>query len=366
MNDLSLQLTLSINMMTNEKILLANILIVDDQIANVKLLEKIFKQAGYKNIYSTLDSREAIPLYQAHNIDILLLDIRMPHLDGFDVMIQLQSIVKNDYLPILILTAELTSESRDKSLSNGAKDFLTKPFDRVEVLHRSRNIIEVRLLHKKIILQNSLLEEKVEQRTKELENSRLEVIRRLGIAAEYKDNETGNHVARMSRYSYQLAKKIGLNEDYATMILNAAPMHDIGKIGIPDSVLLKQGRLNPDEWEIMKTHVEIGVEILSDGTTPLLEMARRIAASHHEKWDGTGYPLGIKGEDIAIEGRICAIADVFDALTSTRPYKEAWSVEKAMAFIRSESAVSFDPILVKAFDSILFDILKIKTEYLDS
>lgn len=352
--------------MRDDKILTANILIVDDQIANVKLLEKIFKQAGYSNVLSTTDSREVVYLYQKHEVDVLLLDIRMPHMDGFEVMEKLQLITKNDYLPILILTAEFTSETRDRALSNGAKDFLIKPFDRVEVIQRTRNIIEVRLLHKQVILQNVQLEETVKKRTRELEDSRLEVIRRLGVAAEYKDNETGNHVTRMSRSSYLLAKEIGLSEDYATMILNAAPMHDIGKIGIPDSVLLKPSRLDADEWEVMKTHVEIGVEILSDGTTPLLEMARRIAASHHERWDGAGYPLGLKGEDIVIEGRICAIADVFDALVSKRPYKEAWPVEKAMAFMRSESGTGFDPILIKAFDKILFEILKVRAKYLDS
>jgi putative two-component system response regulator len=353
-------------MIIDKKILSANVLIVDDHIANLKLLEKTFKQAGYEHVITTTDPREVITLYQEHDVDVLLLDIRMPHMDGFEVMKELKLVAKGDYLPILILTAELTSETRDKSLSNGAKDFLTKPFDRVEVLHRTRNIIEVRLLHKQVVKQNRQLEYEVARRTKELEDSRLEIIRRLGVAAEYKDNETGNHVTRMSRSSYLLAKQIGLSEDYSTMILNAAPMHDIGKIGIPDCILLKPGKLDADEWKIMQTHVEIGVEILSDATTPLLEMARRIAASHHEKWNGTGYPLGLEGEDISIEGRICAVTDVFDALTSDRPYKKAWSVEDAMSLIREESGISFDPILVKAFDSILFDVLNIRAQYADS
>ena len=344
----------------------ANILIVDDQAINVKLLEKILKQAGYTNLFSTMDSRQAVPLFIEHDIDILLLDIRMPHMDGFEVMAELSSSISSDYLPILVLTAELTSEVRAKSLENGAKDFLTKPFDQLEVLQRIHNILEVRLLYKKVRLQNETLEDEVKKRTIELENSRYEVIERLGQAAEFKDNETGNHILRMSKYSRLLAKARGLSEDEVDLIFLAAPMHDIGKIGIPDNVLLKPGKLDADEWAIMQTHVALGAELLSGSDEiPLMKIAQNIALTHHEKWDGSGYPNGLSGEDIPIEGRICALCDVFDALTSERPYKKAWSVEDTMNLIREESGRHFDPALVPLFESILDQVLGYRDQHLD-
>ncbi|MEY8240982.1 MAG: response regulator [Cycloclasticus sp.] len=349
-----------------QEILQANILIVDDQPVNVRLLEKILKQAGYQNLYSTMDSREALPMFQQHDIDVLLLDIRMPHLDGFQVMSLLQQHVTEDYLPILVLTAELTPETRSQALSGGAKDFLAKPFDRLEALQRIHNILEVRLLHKKIKQQNILLEEKVKQRTQQLEESRHDVIQRLGLAAEYKDNETGNHVLRMSKFSQLLARAAGLSEEQAELILNAAPMHDVGKIGIPDRVLLKPGKLDADEWIIMQSHVNIGAEILSGGGSELMKMAQSIALTHHEKWDGSGYPAGLLAEDIPIEGRICALCDVFDALTSERPYKEAWPIEKAMAFIHEEKGKHFEPRLVDAFDSVLDEVLLFREQHIDT
>jgi putative two-component system response regulator len=344
----------------------ANILIVDDHLANIALLSKILKQAGYQHIFTTTDSRQVLALYQEHNIDLLLLDIRMPHLDGFEVMLQLQSLVNHDYLPILVLTAELAKETRSKALSSGAKDFLTKPFDCEEVLLRIRNILEVRILHNQIRQQNENLENAVIKRTQELVDSRLEIIQRLGVAAEYKDNETGNHVLRMSKFSQLLAKAAGLSDELADIILHTAPMHDIGKIGIPDRVLLKPGKLDSEEWEIMQSHVTIGGEILSGSDSELMVTARNIALSHHEKWDGSGYPNGTSGEDIPIEGRICAICDVFDALTSERPYKEAWPIEKAMNLIREESGRHFDPTLTILFENILDDILYYRSQHMDS
>jgi len=348
-----------------KEILQANILIVDDQLVNVRLLEKILKQAGYVNIHSTLDSREALPMFQQYNIDALLLDIRMPNLDGFQVMELLNEQVDEDYLPILVLTAELTPETRSQALSGGAKDFLAKPFDRLEALQRLRNILEVRLLHKQVQQQNKTLEMKVRERTQQLEESRRDVIQRLGLAAEYKDNETGNHVLRMSKFAQLLAKAAGLSEEQAELILNGAPMHDVGKIGIPDSVLLKPGKLNAEEWAIMQSHVRIGGEILSGGDSELMVMAKSIALTHHEKWDGSGYPAGLLAEEIPIEGRICALCDVFDALTSERPYKNAWPIDKAMALIHEESGKHFDPRLVDAFDTILDEVLLYRDQHID-
>jgi putative two-component system response regulator len=348
-----------------QEILLANILIVDDQAPNVTLLEKMLKHAGYSNVEGITDSRKAVEMYFDNDVDLLLLDIRMPHLDGFDVMSQLQDAVTDDYLPILVLTAELAVETRAKALCNGAKDFLTKPFEQLEVLQRIHNILEVRVLHKHVKRQNQNLEETVIKRTRELAHSRFEIIQRLGHAAEYKDNETGNHILRMSKFSQMLARAAGLSQAESDMILAASPMHDIGKIGIPDRVLLKQGKLDEEEWAIMKTHVNIGVDLLSGSDSPLMVMAKNIALLHHEKWDGTGYPNGLAGEDIAIEGRICALCDVFDALTSERPYKKAWPVEEAMSFIKEQSGKHFDPNLVTLFENIQDEVLVFRSEHMD-
>lgn len=346
-------------------ILQANILIVDDEPANVKLLEKILQHHGYQNVQSTCDSREVEALCAITRFDAVLLDIRMPHLSGFDVMTQLKQRFIDDYLPVLVLSAQPDMETRLKALSLGAKDFLTKPFDQLEATTRIHNLLEVRLMHNRVRDQNRLLEEQVKARTAELYQTRQEVIRRLGLAAEYRDNETGNHIIRMSKYAQLLALAYGLPEQEAEIILNAAPMHDIGKIGIPDRILLKPGKLDEEEWKIMQTHVEMGANILSGSPTELMDTARLIALHHHEKWDGSGYPAGLQGEDISIAGRICALADVFDALTSQRPYKPAWSIEKTLDLIDGETGKHFDPRLTQLIKKNLPEILMIKAEYAD-
>lgn len=348
-----------------QHILQAAILIVDDEPANVKLLEKILQRQGYRNIQSTCDSREVEALCDTTCFDAFLLDIRMPYLNGFDVMALLQQRFRDDYLPVLVLSAQPDMETRLKALSLGAKDFLTKPFDQLEAVTRIHNLLEVRLMHNRVRDQNRLLEQQVKTRTDELYRTRQEVIRRLGLAAEYRDNETGNHIIRMSKYAQLLALAYGLSEREAEIVLNAAPMHDIGKIGIPDRILLKSGKLDPEEWRIMQTHVQMGANILSGSPTELMQTARTIALHHHEKWDGSGYPNGLREEDISIAGRICALADVFDALTSKRPYKPAWSVEETLAYVASESGRHFDPGLAPLLKKNLAEILAIKGEYAD-
>ena len=360
-------------MIDDAKIQNAKILIVDDKADNVRLLEMMLSFSGFKNVQSTTDSRDVHDLHQENDFDIILLDIRMPHLDGFQVMDQLaKSNLDGDYLSILVLTAQNDMDTRLKALQSGARDFVTKPFDKAEVLNRISNLLEVRLLYKERQLQNEILENKVKERTielqrrnQELDKTRLEVIRRLGRAGEYRDNETGMHVVRMSKSSQVLALAAGLGEERSGMILNASPMHDVGKIGIPDGILLKPGKFEPHEWEIMKDHVEIGVDIIGDDESSLMKMARIIALTHHEKWNGTGYPNGTKGEDIPIEGRVCAICDVFDALTSARPYKEGWPVEDAVKFINDEAGKHFDPDLVVLFNECLPEILEIREKYAD-
>lgn len=349
--------------MDTEQILKAKILLVDDQPPNVMLLEKMLRAAGYADVTATTDPREVVVLYREHQFDIVLLDLNMPYLDGFAVMEQLKELERDDYAAVLVLTAQPDAATRLRALESGAKDCLTKPFDRLEVLTRIRNMLEVRLLHNQARDQNKILEHKVRQRTQELMETRLEIIRRLGRAAEYRDNETGLHIIRMSKFSETLGRAAGMDAEWCEMLLNASPMHDIGKIGIPDHILLKPGKFEPEEWEVMKTHAAIGAEILSGHHSDLMEMARVIAMTHHEKWDGTGYPNGLKGEDIPLVGRIVALADVFDALTSERPYKKAWSVEDALGYLLENRGMHFDPDLVNIFEKVLPEILAVREQY---
>jgi putative two-component system response regulator len=301
----------------------AKILIVDDNPTNVVLLEKILQQEGYTDVHGTTDPRAVKALHLERRFDLILLDIRMPLMDGFEVMEDLAEVIENDYLPVLVPTAQTDTETRLRALENGAKDFITKPFEQTEVLHRIRNMLEVRVLYNNQRGAAEMLETRVQERTRELRDTQLEIIRRLGRAGEYRDNETGLHVVRMSNSCQCLALAAGIGPGPAAMILHAAPMHDVGKIGIPDRILLKPGSLDANEWEVMKTHSEIGMMILGGHDSEIIRLARTIAHTHHEKWNGSGYRRGLVGEAIPLEGRITAICDVFDALTSKRPYKKA-------------------------------------------
>lgn len=340
----------------------AKILIVDDQPANVTLIEKMLDIDGYINVISTTDPTQVEGIYLEQNSDLVLLDLNMPEMDGYQVLSKIRE-VDPDYPPIIVLTAQSDRESRIKALDLGARDFLAKPFDRVELMTRIRNMLEVRIMTTAMKNQNKILDGMVKERTRELNDTRLEVIHRLGRAAEYRDDMTGLHIIRMSRYSQLLGLAVGMDEREAETLLNASPMHDIGKIGIPDNILLKPGKLDPDEWKIMKTHVDIGVEILSGSDSVLMDMAAEVAQNHHEKWDGSGYPCGLVGEDIPLTGRVVAVADVFDALTTERPYKKAWPIEEAIEFLREQSGKHFEPKLVELFLEILPDILKIREQY---
>ena len=242
---------------------------------------------------------------------------------------------------------------------------MQKPFDSLEALARIHNLLEVRLLHKALRQHNAVLEDRVRARTQELQETRLEIVRRLGRAVEYRDNETGLHVIRMSHYAASLGRVAGMSPTECETLLHACPMHDIGKIGIPDRILLKPDRLDPDEWAVMKTHTTIGAELLSGHDSDIMQMAHQTALTHHEKWDGTGYPQGLNREDIPLVGRITAICDVFDALTSTRPYKPAWSVEEAIAELKELRGTHFDPTLIDLFCDILPEILLIQQQYAD-
>lgn len=341
----------------------ARILVIDDVPANVKLVEGILRSDGYTRLLSTVDSRQAIDLYRQQGSDLILLDLNMPHMDGFEVIDAFKSLDSGYLPPVLVLTAQSEREYRLRALESGARDYVTKPFDRAELLARVRTLLEVELSHKAIRSQNEILEQVVLERTRELRDTQLEIVRRLGRAAEYRDNETGLHIIRMSKISALLGTSAGMNSVQVRLLLNASPMHDVGKIGIPDQILLKPGKLEPHEWEIMKTHAAIGAEILSGHHSELMEMAATIALTHHEKWDGSGYPQGLRGDAIPLVGRIVALADVFDALTSERPYKSAWTVDDAVTFIRENAGTHFDPRLVEHFVDLLPEILAIKEAY---
>ena len=350
-------------MPSDQQILNAKILIIDDQTLDVRILEKILKTANYSAVHSINDSRLALETYREFQPDLVLLDLRMPHLDGFAVMSQLKEIEKTGYLPVLVLSAEQGREIRLQALQSGAKDFLHKPYDSIEVLCRIRNMIEVRLLHKETNEQNRLLEEKVQVRTKEIRETRLDLIHRLARTAEYRDTETGRHVLRVSHYCACLGAAIGMSASQCDLLLHASPLHDIGKIAIPDDILRKPDQLTPEERKIMQTHTTVGAELLSGSNFALMKMAEQIALTHHEKWDGTGYPRGLKGDDIALVGRICGLCDVFDALTSKRSYKKAWSIDETFLEIKNQSGRHFDPYLVECFLKIKSKIEGIVNEY---
>jgi putative two-component system response regulator len=328
----------------------ARILIVDDQEANVRLLEAILRRAGYVCLRSMADPRGVASVYDEFDPDLLLLDLHMPHLDGFAVMDGLKPrIPSGSYFPILVLTADITPEAKQRALASGAKDFLIKPFDPTEVLLRIENLLETRFLHLALRNQNQILEDKVRERTKELEETHLEMLDRLAVAAEFRDDDTGQHTKRVGWMSAVLARHLGLPAEQIELIQRAAPLHDIGKIGIPDRILLKPGALSPEEFEVIKTHTTIGARILSGGRFALLRTAEEIAFTHHERWDGTGYPQGLTGEAIPLSGRIVALADAFDALISVRPYKKARRIEESMVEIQRGAGAQFDPSVVEAF-----------------
>jgi putative two-component system response regulator len=347
-------------------LLQSRILMIDDEPVNLKLLERTLKLHGFSELLSLQDPRQALASYLEYTPDIVLLDINMPYIDGFGVLEQIQSLPPGTRPPILILTAQGSKDRLTRAFDLGARDFLQKPFDIAELIARVRNLLELHHAQRHVREQNEQLEHIVQLRTRQLRETQLQIVRRLGRAAEYRDNETGNHIVRMSHTSSMLARELGKDEEFCELLMNASPMHDIGKIGIPDGILLKPGKLTPDEWEIMKTHVTIGASILSESDSPLLDMASEIALNHHEKWDGSGYPSGLSGEQIPLVGRIVAVADVFDALTSERPYKKPWPMEEAVNFMKEQSGLHFDARVVDALMAVLPRVIEIRNSYSDS
>jgi putative two-component system response regulator len=365
----------------------ALIMLIDDEPINIKVARRYLQEAGYKDFIAVTDSTIAIDEIMAHKPDVIVLDVMMPRINGIELLQTIRSTPQTAHIPVLILTANCERETRLKALDAGATDFLEKPVDPAELLPRVRNSLTIKAHHDSLERQAEELEAAVQKRTAELAASRLEVVQCLARAAEFRDDNTGRHVLRVGRYAGVIGRALGLPEEYVALLELAAQLHDVGKIGIPDSILLKAGSLTPEEFDMvqrhcgfgkrvfesvseqdtmmLRQHSKLGAEMLNCTSSPLIQIAARTALTHHERWDGTGYPLGLAGEDIPIEGRIVAVADVFDALSSRRPYKPAFPLVKCFQILEEGRAKHFDPNVLDAFESARDKIVQIQLEYAD-
>ena len=325
------------------------LLLVDDEAHCTKLMEAFLRQAGYSRITMTNDPRQALELFQQVKPDLVALDMRMPHMDGFEVMRQLRQVIPaDDYVPILIVTGELDAPTKHKALAEGANDFINKPVDATEVVLRIKNQLQTRRLHNQLQMHNEHLEAQVRLRTKVVEQTQLDLLNRLVLASEYRYDPKGAHAWRVGRVAMLLADMKGLPPEQVDMIKKTAPLHDVGKIGLLDAIVMKEGAYTATEWEAMKTHTKIGSKLLADSRSPLLMMAREIALTHHERWDGTGYHR-LKEVQTPLPGRIVALADAFDVMTHARSYKDPLNLAEARAEIERHAGTQFDPDLSALF-----------------
>lgn len=330
------------------------ILIVDDNPMIVQTLQRLFMRAGYAEPLGLTDPTELRRCLERNTVDLLILDLNMPGMDGFQVLAQLDSwIPPEEYLPVLVLTADQDPAVRRRALAAGAKDFLSKPFDPAEAESRARNLLQTRLLTLHVAEQRDLLEQRVLERTAELADTRGEILHRLARAAEYRDDVTGRHADRVGFMAGEIARELGLAPREVDLIRKTAPLHDIGKIGVPDAVLRKPGRLTRSEYELMKSHTSIGAQILGGSRHRILQVAAEIAGAHHELWDGGGYPSGLAGEAIPLAARIVAVADTFDTIAHGRPYKDALAPERAAEEVVRCAGSHFDPVVVEAFEAVI-------------
>lgn len=357
-----------------------SIVVVDDTPINLKVISAYLNREGYRRVHTIGDSREAIAALTRFDADLLLLDLMMPHVSGLDILEAMRETPHLRRIPVIVVSAAEDREVKRRSLALGARDFLGKPIEPEDLLLRVRNTLEMQSYQES-------LEERILERTLALSQSREEVVHCLARAAEYRDNETGNHVIRVGSYVALMAERLGFDRDTCHMMDLASTLHDMGKLGVPDAILCKPGPLTDEERAVMREHCRVGAAIcasdsrtmrgplasqvvtgammLNRATSPLLQMASRIAMTHHERWDGGGYPLGLRGEEIAIEGRVTAVADVFDALTSKRPYKDPFPLETCFAMIESEAGQHFDPEVVRVFLELKSQVAAVDLAYRD-
>lgn len=340
------------------------IVIIDDVEANLLLLRHFIGQLGEPHeVLSYTDPQQALAHCQAAAPDLVIVDYMMPVLNGIELIERFRATPGRADIPVLMVTANDELEVRYRALESGANDFLTKPLDKIEFRARTRNMLALRANQKRLEDRAGWLAEEVLKATDEIVRRERETILRLSKAAEFRDPETGDHIQRMAHYAWMIAVRLGLPLEQQQLILEAAPMHDVGKVGIPDHILLKPGRLDEAEFAIMKQHPVMGHQILADSGSPLLQMAAVIALSHHERFDGTGYPLGLKGEAIPLVGRIVAVADVFDALSSARPYKAAWDLGRVLEFMRAQRGLHFDPRCVDVFLDCMDEVQAVRERF---
>ncbi|MFZ6772141.1 HD domain-containing phosphohydrolase [Undibacterium sp. SXout7W] len=340
-----------------------NILIIDDDPTNLKFFSYLLKAIPDVEVICFERARDALQWSEVNEPDLVLVDYMMPEMDGLEFIASFREIPGKASIPLIMATADADNDVRYKALEMSANDFLTKPVNKFELRARVSNMLSLRQFQLEQVNRADWLAEEVRKATAAMVLQEKEIIHRLSRASEYRDPETGAHILRMAHYSKMIAKNLGLSAKDQELILHAAPMHDVGKMGIPDQILLKPGRLTDEEMTIMKTHAAIGAEILDGSESVLLKAATEIALSHHEKYDGSGYPRGLKGDDIPLFGRIVAVADVFDALTSSRPYKPAWDIDRACDLIRDSSGTHFDPACVQAFFSTWDEVLQIRAKH---
>jgi putative two-component system response regulator len=365
----------------------SKVMVVDDEATNIKVVKRLLELEGYSRFITTTDATTAITLLRDEQPDILLLDLMMPHVSGLDILQQVRADDELSFIPIVILTAVTDRETKLQALQLGATDFLGKPLDPSELAARVRNVLAVQAYQNRLRHYSKDLESAVRERTAELEASRRDVIHCLARAAEYRDDDTGFHIIRVGKFVHLIAIALGMSNENAEVLEQASQLHDVGKIGVPDEILLKPGKLTSDEFNrmqkhcgfgkyilhpasieeerVIKRHTEVGARILGSGTSPVLALAEKIALTHHEWWDGSGYPFKLKGEDIPLEGRITAVADVFDALSAKRCYKDAMSLDQCLTIMQSERGTHFDPRLLDIFVGLRTEVANIQLSYAD-
>ncbi|MGH7662531.1 MAG: HD domain-containing phosphohydrolase [Vulcanimicrobiaceae bacterium] len=342
-----------------------NVFVIDDATINLKTYEKLLANLEGIKVYPFVKAPEALLALSDLEPDLVIVDYRMPEMDGLEFITRFRNMSTLKEVPVVMLTAERDIDIRRRAIESGANDFLNKPADPIEFVARVRNLLALNDSRRKLANRALQLADEVRKATVQIARREQETIHRLTRASEFRDNETGLHIVRMGRYSAILGRALGMNHSDQELLLLAAPMHDIGKVATPDNILLKPGKLTAEEWEIMKQHTTAGFEILRDSDSKLLQKGAEIALTHHEKWDGSGYPRGLAGDKIPIAGRICALADVFDALTSVRPYKPAWPIEQAIVHVHQGKGSHFDPTVVNAFERALSEIREIRETLAD-